>query len=321
MKRQSMKIAAAIALGFAAAVVSAETYTLDTYYPSPAGIYTTLSVSSNAYLAKDGGGVGIGTKNLKGKALQVEGGAGVQALDYNSFTPGSENDEDELDFSKLKYAGESKPAPGRVFYNYDEDAFYFSSKQAKAADPDTWFKPMSGLKTRKLIDMDQRGRYDLPAKSADPDDKFVKGWRIIDEKGIKIGKGVFRTKKRRRAGIAILSVSGTYCSPKSKPMVDDPLTLDEDESEEEIAIHPTIRAKYKPHDGSKWKVAGQIGTLSIPPLPKAQRLSRCDDFSIESMVLLPDPRKNWDFGLWITRHKKEDFIINADFDVDNVLEF
>jgi len=36
-----------------------ETYTLETYYPSPVGAYLNMTVTSSSVLSRDGGSVGI----------------------------------------------------------------------------------------------------------------------------------------------------------------------------------------------------------------------------------------------------------------------
>lgn len=74
MKKLDKRIA--IALCVAVCGVGAarcETYTLDAYYPSPAGVYTNVTVTSTTVLARDGGNVGIGTKTPASK-LSVAGG-------------------------------------------------------------------------------------------------------------------------------------------------------------------------------------------------------------------------------------------------------
>lgn len=51
--------AAAVAVVFAGRA-SCETYTMETYYPAPVGVYTNMTVTSNAVLSRDSGNVGIG---------------------------------------------------------------------------------------------------------------------------------------------------------------------------------------------------------------------------------------------------------------------
>jgi len=58
MHNRALIIALAI---FSAAPAVAETYKLEAYYPSPAGIYTNLTVTSSTVLSRDGGGTKIGT--------------------------------------------------------------------------------------------------------------------------------------------------------------------------------------------------------------------------------------------------------------------
>ncbi|MDD2805374.1 MAG: hypothetical protein PHV33_07450 [Elusimicrobiales bacterium] len=50
----------------------AESFTLETYYPSPVGVYTNLTVTSTTVLARDGGGVKIGKTSTPSK-LSVSG--------------------------------------------------------------------------------------------------------------------------------------------------------------------------------------------------------------------------------------------------------
>ena len=49
-----------------------ESFTLETYYPSPAGIYTNITVTSSTVLARDGGAVNVGTPAKPAK-LDVNG--------------------------------------------------------------------------------------------------------------------------------------------------------------------------------------------------------------------------------------------------------
>lgn len=60
----------------AARIAGSESYTLEAYYPSPAGVYTNMTVLSNTTLARDGGRVGIGTAS-PASALSVNGSVQV----------------------------------------------------------------------------------------------------------------------------------------------------------------------------------------------------------------------------------------------------
>lgn len=60
-------LASAVELG-------SESVTLTTYYPAPSGVYTQMITTSNTYLARDTGGVSIGTTNAGSAKLAVMGG-------------------------------------------------------------------------------------------------------------------------------------------------------------------------------------------------------------------------------------------------------
>lgn len=64
---------AAVLLAAAAPELGCEDTTLTTYYPAPSGVYNQLMTTKNAYLARDGGSVGIGTTNPSAQ-LEVDGG-------------------------------------------------------------------------------------------------------------------------------------------------------------------------------------------------------------------------------------------------------
>lgn len=56
--------------------LQSEQFTLFTYYPAPSGVYTNMVATGDAYLARDGGGVSVGTpQNPAGAKLVVMGGA------------------------------------------------------------------------------------------------------------------------------------------------------------------------------------------------------------------------------------------------------
>ena len=54
-------LAAAVAAVFGPGMARCETYTMETYYPAPVGVYTNMTVTSTTVLARDGGSVTIGT--------------------------------------------------------------------------------------------------------------------------------------------------------------------------------------------------------------------------------------------------------------------
>jgi len=59
MKRLSTLSALSTFLFASSITAYCETYTLETYYPSPVGAYLNMTVTSSSVLSRDGGSVGI----------------------------------------------------------------------------------------------------------------------------------------------------------------------------------------------------------------------------------------------------------------------
>lgn len=76
----------ALVLGGTYALMS-ESLTLTTYYPAPSGVYNKMITTDAAYLARDGGNVGVGT-TAPGAKLEVAGNAIAEdpALDPHLVT-------------------------------------------------------------------------------------------------------------------------------------------------------------------------------------------------------------------------------------------
>ncbi len=53
-------------LGSLASDTACENVTMTTYYPAPSGVYTQMITTSNTYLARDAGKVGVGTPRSTG---------------------------------------------------------------------------------------------------------------------------------------------------------------------------------------------------------------------------------------------------------------
>jgi len=86
------KLSALLFNGCLATVLSvyahSETYTLETYYPSPVGAYANMTVTQSAVLARDGGSVGIGTSAPgSGVRLNVNGPMSAGSVGIGTIAP------------------------------------------------------------------------------------------------------------------------------------------------------------------------------------------------------------------------------------------
>jgi hypothetical protein len=200
----------AAALPLAAA---AEEFTMDTYYPSPAGVYNNVTVTSNTALASDGGTVVIGARLPDGKhQLQVEGSAGVALVEMEGFTDGNIQD------AALK-EGETKPAAGRILFNKDKNKFYYTSGDAIASDRTTWLKPIDGFDSEIVGDA-----------TSTADAVIAAGWTRV--KPLSIAKGYAwkspvqglqllgnAAKKLTKSGFYVAEVTGRYCTSDATPRI------------------------------------------------------------------------------------------------------
>ncbi len=69
---QRLGILAFILTGISGDLAS-ENVSLTTYYPAPSGVYTQMITTQNTFLARDGGGVMIGSSALPTAKLEVRG--------------------------------------------------------------------------------------------------------------------------------------------------------------------------------------------------------------------------------------------------------
>lgn len=88
--------------------LASESVTLTTYYPAPSGVYTQMITTGQTWLARDGGGVSVGTTNTpsSGTGMAVMGG---------SLAVGTITQKNELDVAggaALGAYGGSSVAPG-----------------------------------------------------------------------------------------------------------------------------------------------------------------------------------------------------------------
>src|SRR3989339_2040361 len=96
-----------------------ETYTLETYYPSPVGAYANMTVTQSAVLARDGGSVGIGTSAPgSGVLLNVNGPVSADSVGIGISAPAAGV---TLDINGLMVVGRSATNPacvsGAIYYN------------------------------------------------------------------------------------------------------------------------------------------------------------------------------------------------------------
>lgn len=73
--KNAITLSVVVLLGFAG-VAYCETYSMDTYYPSPVGVYSNVTVTSSTLLARDGGTVSVGENSGTAK-LNVKGEATI----------------------------------------------------------------------------------------------------------------------------------------------------------------------------------------------------------------------------------------------------
>ncbi|MGC8728270.1 MAG: hypothetical protein ACP5SD_03270 [Elusimicrobiales bacterium] len=83
--------------------INSENITITTYYPAPYGGYVTILTTSNTYLARDGGAVGIGTQNPQAK-LEVNGTFRLTPIFYDPT-----------------------PKPGLMFYHSPSSTLWLST--------------------------------------------------------------------------------------------------------------------------------------------------------------------------------------------------
>jgi len=98
-----LSLLAGLAGALMPAAAYCETYTMETYYPSPAGVYNTMTVTSTTVLARDGGAVSVGTPSRPAK-LKVSGAADISGV----FVPGRFADDP---------AGPDTKIEGAVYFN------------------------------------------------------------------------------------------------------------------------------------------------------------------------------------------------------------
>ena len=279
--------------------LGAETLTLTTYYPAPYGAYAGLLTTGgtalnpvNTLLARDGGGVGIGTNNTGIFKLSVKGPAAFDAIDYASHQ--------DIDINNtLKYTGESVPGPGRLFYNFDKDAFYYSSKEALPGDPSTWFKPVSGFDAATVIDVSLPGPFTVGSGYT-----TLKTWYSAKtpDLGTITNSGTrARSTVQKSAGLYVVSFTGTFCSPGSAASPSAP----------KVKLLGT-------YVGAGWKT---LITYTDDIEFDTAAPSHCGDMDSQSMFVATPGGQAWQFEIQVKRYKPNDYVKNFNMTVKRVLGF
>lgn len=253
-------LTAAAALAFLAPALpaGAEEFTMDTYYPSPAGVYNSVTVLSSAALASDGGTVVIGARTAtEGHSLQVAGASKVNFIQMKEY-----NSAQLADASLLP--GESKPAPGRLLYNRDNDRFYYTSKDAVAGDRDTWLKPVSGFDSEVVGEGTYGSEFMLPGSYG-----WVKPVTIVIGRpagsGDRVGLLGNASNKLLKSGFYTVEASGKWCvSNKANPKM-------------------KLRIRYA-HCGN-WYTATAMDEQLDLTVPQTTPFY-CEDFTLSGMVYM-----------------------------------
>ncbi|MFA6582979.1 MAG: hypothetical protein WCS77_01665 [Elusimicrobiaceae bacterium] len=189
------------ALAVFTASLGSETYTLRTWYPSPYGSYTRLLSTGNTILARDTGGVSIGTGTLTDFKLAVNGQMYSDSYDMKI------NTYDGL----LKGAMPSRP--GKLVYVDDTDEYYYATKTAQKNDPETWYKPVAPKATVVAVAEGPELQYILNAGSAWYQYAYVWPWHWNTKYKDKLDSYSLPWFKYSASGMEMLNVqlTGKYC--------------------------------------------------------------------------------------------------------------
>jgi hypothetical protein len=111
--------------------LGSESVTLSTYYPAPSGVYTNMITTSNTYLARDGGNVGVGTSAPSAK-LHVNGttrlgGAVTVNPGTVSITPAAASIALDVAQNSTIRVGQSYLSSGGPYMHLGMNAYYNGS--------------------------------------------------------------------------------------------------------------------------------------------------------------------------------------------------
>lgn len=111
--------------------LGSESVTLSTYYPAPSGVYTNMITTSNTYLARDGGNVGVGTSGPSAK-LHVNGATRLGgAVTVNpgtiTITPAAASIALDVAQNSIIRVGQSYLSSGGPYMHLGMNAYYNGS--------------------------------------------------------------------------------------------------------------------------------------------------------------------------------------------------
>lgn len=230
--------------------VASEKVTLTTSYPSPAGIYQRLVTTGQTVLARDEGGVTLPWSEF---------------FSYSSGNPAV--------FKAPAWPeGNNVPKEGRLFYNREKDQFYYTSRQAMAGQPSTWYKPMSGLQETLIIN---------GAASYTPPDAQLRyvPWSSASPGSIVCTAGTcLRSTIQNTAGLYVIELTGNYCAPlpRSGGTTGEPITTTNTTS-------PRFLVYWRRCSTSSctgFAVASDLnGDFEVDPV------TGCGEFGVQSMIM------------------------------------
>lgn len=229
----------------------AEEITLTTYYPAPVGAYRNIRVTQEAYFRS----------SIFHPHTNQEQGYCV----YDGIT------------APCLATGETKPRPGQLFYNSDNDQFYYSSDRAVAGDRSSWFKPVSGMDNRTVAESLLPG-YTAPNNSLN----WIKSWAALPQLGSIVSSGAaLRMPAQTSHGLYSASFQAEYCTAVGAGGA--------------VGDAPTINL-YKRVGLGGWSTIGTLTSVEV------DATNLCTEISIETMFLINRGSSN-DFGVKFKREK------------------
>jgi hypothetical protein len=241
-RRTVVWASAALAIVGLSYEVLSETLTMSTYYPAPSGIYKRLAsnfVQFKAFAAAPGDTATCTASGMAAPCLP---------------------------------ASKRMPDPGQLFYNRDKDAFYFSSANAQAGDPATWYKP-TGLDS-SVVSIGATASHAITHGGS-----YVNDWAAgtTNPATTIVGSGkVVRSPKQTSSGLFAVSLTATYCSTSA------------------MMFTPTFTIYWR-----RWNSGGTTGWANVgqfigPDSTDLDPSTGCADFAVSGMMMLPSANNGID---------------------------